>query len=149
MDDLEDQLHQLVHLAGPNIKRRVLKKIKGLARQVDKANKDFLATKILNRAVIFNIFTQDTRASTMAVPFNDNASSKDEAPPLDDDQSGPVTPFPRFAHTTEIPFEASGRIRCPDVDHLDLVKGPRDTDERISWISRIQYVFNSTGCRKF
>ncbi|RYP78211.1 hypothetical protein DL771_000688 [Monosporascus sp. 5C6A] len=139
--DLEDQLHKLILLPGPEVRNRVLRKVKNLARQVNKVNQYFLATKLLDRAAIFNIFTQNVRDSPRQNHVDENAAdstdSRDE-----DDLPNPVTPFPRYAHFTGQSFEATGRFRLEGTDHVDLVRGEASYD----WLSRVSNMFNVNGC---
>ncbi|UKZ96457.1 uncharacterized protein TrAFT101_011246 [Trichoderma asperellum] len=59
VEDLEDQLHKLILLPGPEIRNQALTKIKNLANQVNRVNEAFPATKLLDRALIFNVLTRD------------------------------------------------------------------------------------------
>lgn len=58
MEDLEDQLFALMGLPRSPPRRRVLPKIHHLARQIKRTNLEFLETKVLDRAIIFNITTR-------------------------------------------------------------------------------------------
>ncbi|PTB35375.1 hypothetical protein M441DRAFT_41404 [Trichoderma asperellum CBS 433.97] len=59
VEDLEDQLHKLILLPGPEIRNQAVTKIKNLANQVNRVNEAFPATKLLDRALIFNVLTRD------------------------------------------------------------------------------------------
>ncbi|KAI2472567.1 putative ankyrin repeat protein [Annulohypoxylon bovei var. microspora] len=123
IDDLEDQLHKLILLPGPEIRERVLSKVKNLARQVNKINHNFLATKILDRAAIFNVYS-------------------DVFPRTPEDPPDPVTPFQPCAHFIGQAFEAVGRLRCRYIDHVDLIRG----DPKREWIPTVFKIFSSSGC---
>ncbi|RYP16723.1 hypothetical protein DL765_004959 [Monosporascus sp. GIB2] len=142
-DDIEDQLHKLILLPGPKIRDRVLRKVKNLARQVNKVNQYFLATKLLDRAAIFNIFTHNLRDSLKQNHVNENAADSTDVRG-EGDLSNPVTPFPRYAHFTGQSFEATGRIRMDDTDHVDLVRC--ETDGHYNWLAKVSDMFNVSGC---
>jgi hypothetical protein len=149
--DAEDQLCKLILLPGPEVKDDIPTKAKELARQVIGINRRFLATKIPDRAVIFNLFTQDITASQeRPAPYlDDNTIEATGQTPNDDGQGNeattrPVTPFPRYAHLLGHSFEASGRFRLENVDHLDLIRGEPNGD----WFSWISTLFHVPGARK-
>ncbi|RYP51143.1 hypothetical protein DL768_003490 [Monosporascus sp. mg162] len=142
-DDLEDQLHKLILLPGPEIKNRVFSKVKNLARQVNKVNQYFLATKLLDRAAIFNIFTHNVRDSLRQNHVDENAADSTDFRDKDD-LPNPVTPFPGYAHFTGQSFEATGRFRLGDIDHVDLVRC--ETDDDYDWLSSVSDMFNVSGC---
>ncbi|KAH8659968.1 putative ankyrin repeat protein [Xylariales sp. PMI_506] len=147
LDDLEDQLHRLILLPGPDIRTQALKKVKNLARQVMRINQSFPQTKLLDRAVIYNVFSQDVREARQQRPIDTTASEYDETP-MNMDEAGAagevVTPFTRYVHGIGNSFESSGRIRCDlaGEDHLRLVRG----DKADSWSRDISETFNTTGC---
>ncbi|KAI8966064.1 putative ankyrin repeat protein [Daldinia sp. FL1419] len=120
-DDLEDQLYKLVHLPGPEIRNRVVNKVKELAHQVDRINQNFLETKILDRAVVFNVLSYDTRSLRQGDV--DDTATNDISLKVYDDLLHPVTPFIRYAHFVGQSFEAAGRISYVDIDHKDFIHG--------------------------
>ncbi|KAG7286709.1 hypothetical protein NEMBOFW57_009020 [Staphylotrichum longicolle] len=71
--DLEDELHRLVLLpgSGPHLVDGILHKIKELSRQVIKVNRRFLATKLLDRAAILNVFAQTSLKSQNQDPVDE------------------------------------------------------------------------------
>ncbi|KAI1099976.1 putative ankyrin repeat protein [Jackrogersella minutella] len=140
LDQLEGQLLKLMLLPGSDIKRNILSKVKNLARQVNSANQRFLATKILDRAVIFNIFVQSKRDSWEQNPVDDDVASI-MVPRNKDYPSDPVTPFPRYAHHIGNSFDATGRLRLNEMDHLDLIRG----DPKDHWFSDVSKIFNVDG----
>ncbi|KAL6411623.1 ankyrin repeat protein [Ilyonectria robusta] len=146
VDHLEDELLQLIYLPGPQkIRTGALEKAKNLAAQVHRINQEFLHTKLLDRAVIFNVFTKCYR-DYMGQPSKDGKDDKDDDNASDDSfttdseaELDPVTPFPRFSHSYCQSFETMGRFRTV-YDHMDLVKG----DPNHAWISTD--LNNTSGC---
>ncbi|KAI0119519.1 putative ankyrin repeat protein [Daldinia grandis] len=140
-DDLEDQLHKLILLPGPDIRSRVLTKVRNLARQVSTINQGFLATKILDRAVIFNLFAHNIHDSLKQGNADDKTpdvlDDKDE-----NDPSHPVTPFSRYTHFIGQSFEAAGRTRCEYVNHIDFIQGHRGN----LWLTSLSDMFNVKCC---
>lgn len=141
----------MVLLPGPEIGDRTLSKVRELARQVTRANERFLATKILDRAAIFNVYTQNLRKSRKqnpadeniaegTVPGPDGSSKKEEA-------ADPVTPFPQYAHHYGHSFEAVGKFRLPDVDHAALIHG-KESGVSGDWFPWLSNLFNVVGFRK-
>jgi hypothetical protein len=143
--DAEDQLCKLVLLPGPDIGGRTLSKVRELARQVTRVNKRFLATKILDRAAIFNVFTHRSGRSSKQNPI-DEATTEGAAPGLngggeDDDAANLITPFPRYTHHQGHSFEAAGRFLEGIVQHADLTRGQESTDS----FSVMSGLFNVPG----
>lgn len=152
-DDLEDQLCKLVLLPGPKIRGNILNKAKELARQVIRVNQRFLATKIPDRAAIFNLFAQITRKSQKPNPVDENTAGA-AAPSLngrepDDDVADPVTPFPPYAHHLGHSFEAAGTNRQEDVDHVALIRGGPSGGPSGEWFSWLSHLFSMDVSRKF
>lgn len=143
--DLEDQIHKLILLPGPEIKYRVLPKVRNLASQVNMINQRFLGTKILDRAATFNIFTESVRDVLAQKPIGDDtigAVGTDRT--KEENLQDPVTPFPRYAHLIGHSFEAIGRFPCADIDHMKHVQG--DADD--GWNLAVSGMFNVPGCSK-
>jgi hypothetical protein len=140
----------LVLLPGPDVGDRTLSKVRELARQVTWINERFLATKILDRAVMFNVFTQNERASQKQSPLGENTVDATATGPDvrdgEDVAAGPVTPFPRYSHHLGHSFEAAGRFRVSDVDHLALIRGESGGE---NWIARLSALFNRESLRKY
>lgn len=146
MDDLEDQIHELILLPGPDIKHQTIRKVKNLASQVNKANQDFLATKILDRAAIFNIITENIRESLEQKPIDNSASYTYGPGVYKANPPNRVAPFPRYAHSIGHSFEAAGRINCDNLGHLDLVRGRSDYEDDW-WTTMVSNVLNTNGYR--
>ncbi|KAG5799177.1 hypothetical protein H9Q69_001809 [Fusarium xylarioides] len=139
-DDLEDQLHKLIQLPGPEIKNKTMQKIKHLARQIDSTNLRFLATKLFDRATTFNIFIQDAKASLTAKPADDKSLGADGFDYEGEDFSKAITPFSRNSHFVGHSFEAAGRWRWDEFGHMDFT---RETIR--SAFTDIAYAFGATG----
>jgi hypothetical protein len=150
IQDLEDQLYQLLLLPGPQINHGRLAKSRELARQVTKINQRFLGTKILDRAGVFNLFTQNESQSRKRCRI-DGKDVGGLIPTLldsnkEDDTSGPVTPFPRYSHHVGHAFEAPGRSRLNELDHSALIRGGALDDMWLPWVSSL---FNLDGFREY
>ncbi|KAK4244200.1 hypothetical protein C7999DRAFT_44090 [Corynascus novoguineensis] len=126
--DLEDQLCRLLLLPGPKITNGIPAKVKELGRQVTRANQRFLSTKIIDRAVVFNVFVQNPRKTS-----KQDSIDKSTAEPI------PATPFPRYAHELGHSFETAGRFVMVDLNHKSLIKGGE-------WVQWLAEQFNSPGC---
>lgn len=147
-DDLEDQLLALILLQGPTIRAQLLKKVKMLANQVERANQTFLSTKLFYRITIFDIFAHSIPDARNIRPFENKAthtsSMKNNQEVLD--IPTPTTPFSYFGHGIGYPFESANRFVLDKVHHSDMVRGD-GPDE--SWVTRIFRMFNIEGCREF
>ncbi|KAI1416701.1 putative ankyrin repeat protein [Hypoxylon sp. FL1857] len=141
MDDLEDQLHRLILLPGPAIRHRALLKVKHLATQVQVANENFLDSKLLDRAVIVNVFSQNIRTSIGHRDIDQDAEYISKVTGPYDELPDPSTPFPRYAHFIGQSFESCTRFSARSTDHVDLIKG----DSHHSWISTVSKLFNTTA----
>lgn len=142
IDDLEDQLHRLILLPGPEIRNKVFSKVQHLAKQITNINDNFLATKLFDRAAIFNIFSQNIRDSLKGTA-SDKVTDIDSDKQNDIDEFNTVTPFPRYVHFAGQSFESAGRIRVQPIDHIDLVRGDPDDE----WITGVSDILNIDGCR--
>ncbi|KAF7554349.1 hypothetical protein G7Z17_g2957 [Cylindrodendrum hubeiense] len=142
MSDLEDQLHKLILLPGPEIRNRVLPKVRNLAVQVNKTNQSFLATKLFDRAVIFNIFTQSVVDSLSQKHIDETIGADGTDLEKKESLENAVTPFPRYAHFVGHSFEAAGRLRLTNVDHLNHTRGDADDE----WFSFVSDMVNESGC---
>jgi hypothetical protein len=150
IQDLEDQLYQLLLLPGPQINHGRLAKSKELARQVTMINERFFGTKVLDRAGIFNLFTQNSSQSREKCRI-DGKDAGGLIPTLlhtneEEDTPGPVTPFPRYAHHIGHVFEAAGRSRLNGLDHSAFTRGGAPGAMWLPWISDL---FNVDGFREF
>lgn len=138
----------MVLLPGPHIGDDILSKVTELARQVTRINQRFLATKILDRAAIFNLFVQNKLDSKKENSIDDNnigvAAPDVDATDEDDDAADAVTPFRRYTHHLGHSFEAVGRSRLDDVDHVALVRG----EPSGAWFPWLSDIFNVPGFGK-
>lgn len=146
-EDLEDQVLALILLQGPAIRTQLLKKVKILANQVERANQTFLSTKLFYRVTIFNIFTHNIHGAKNQRSFEDNeayiSSMKNNLELLD--TPAPAAPFSRFGHGIGHSFESAGRFVLDKMHHLDMVRGD-GPDE--NWVTRILNMFNNNGYRE-
>ncbi|KAF3074201.1 Ankyrin-3 [Trichoderma lentiforme] len=144
-EDLEDQLLALILLQGPAIRAQLLKKVKMLADQVERANETFLSTKLFYRVTIFDISAHNIPDATKLRLFENKAthtsSMKNDQEVLDIPK--PATPFSYFEYSIGYPFESANRFVLDKVHHLDMVRG-NGPDE--SWVTRILRMFNMEGC---
>jgi hypothetical protein len=131
-------------LPGPDIGHNFLNKVRNLAFHVNRSNEEFLATKLLDRAAIFNVFAQNWRDS-----LRQRRAEGDDNIPEDyerDNMPDPVTPFTRYTHFIGHSFEASGRIRKDWINHADLIRGGNGQEP---WVNPLSKMFNTDGCSKY
>ncbi|KAK2022379.1 hypothetical protein LX32DRAFT_602940 [Colletotrichum zoysiae] len=85
IDVLEDELHTLMSLPGPNIESGLIRKIKNIACQVDDTNYRFLESKLLARLVHSSIFNlpplQDHLKPTEEKQMGNTALETDKSKP--------------------------------------------------------------------
>ncbi|KAK1244948.1 hypothetical protein MKX08_004577 [Trichoderma sp. CBMAI-0020] len=145
LEDLEDQLLALIMLQGPSIRTQLLRKVKRLADQVERANQEFLSTKLFDRAAIFNVFSENTHEARNQRPI-DGEATHDTTTEIDHDALGAPaadTPFPTSTYAVGHSFESVGRYGLKKLNHLHMVSGD-GPDE--SWVRRIFKMFNMDGC---
>ncbi|KAL7940994.1 putative ankyrin repeat protein [Trichoderma barbatum] len=139
IQDAEDQLYDLLQLPGPEIRTGLWSKVRSLAFHVNKSNESFLATKILDRVTIFNLYVQHWRRS-----MRQRREGGDLGIPEDVEQQGvpdPITPFSRYTHMIGHAFEASGMRRIDYIDHNDIVRG----DDQDTWLDSFAKKFDQVG----
>ncbi|KAK4077876.1 uncharacterized protein Triagg1_3570 [Trichoderma aggressivum f. europaeum] len=144
-EDLEEQLLALILLQGPAIRTQLLKKVKMLAHQVERANQTFLSTKLFYRVTVFNIFAHNIHDAGNQRLFQDKATHTRSVKNNQEVINTPytATPFLRFGHDIGHPFESSGRFVLDKVNHLDMVRGD-GPDE--SWVTQVFNLFDINGC---
>lgn len=173
-EKFEDELHLLLSLPGPKIRKNIVQKIQGLARQIEAINLEFLETKLPARVIVINIFalpnddvpelqlpSSTTADQTTAVASNvedgvgqhtENGLSSDDLSEGEDkdnnDQDTLMVPFSRYTVTMFHTFERAGRWSQRQVDHLGLVRGTEGLEDDDSWISEVADLFNDGGFRK-
>ncbi|CEI63686.1 unnamed protein product [Fusarium venenatum] len=141
-DDAVDQIYKLVNLPGPDIKKQTFMKVKHLADQIARTNTRFVATKLLDRACIFNIISQSI-SDSLAGKADDNKFEGADGCNYEQDRTWSkttVTPFHRYTHFIGHSFEASGRRRNNQINHLDLIR-----DEGCSLLNLFSDIFKMTG----
>lgn len=154
MEELEDQLHQLLILPGPDdIKQGIVQKIRGLAEQVAAINIQFLELGLTSRAVMVNIFSS---ARTPQLRYKSQQEIKAIEPTMEESEKPVTSPplitmFPRYSTSMGFPFETHHRSRNA-INHLDLIHGVRPEDEQgvdVNWILIFAELFNLTGLRRW
>ncbi|UKZ59554.1 uncharacterized protein TrAtP1_000855 [Trichoderma atroviride] len=145
LEDLEDQVLALIMLQGPSIRTQLLRKVKRLADQVERANQEFLSTKLFDRATIFNVFSQNIHETRNQRPFDGEATHDTVTENDYDALDAPAedTPFSSSTYAVGHSFESVGRYGLKKLDHLHMVSGD-GPDE--SWVRRIFKMFNMDGC---
>ncbi|KAH6691545.1 putative ankyrin repeat protein [Plectosphaerella plurivora] len=138
-DDAQDQIHRLLRLPGPDIRKNIAHKAWHLAHQVDQTNQLFLATKIFDRAVIFNIFSHNICNSLRQDPVIDDPARVKEL--IGESPSDPVTPLSRYTHLVGHSFETAGRMPWQEIDHQALVRG----DPEDYWVPAMANMFPKAG----
>jgi hypothetical protein len=144
--DALDQLYKLVFLPGPDIKRGVSRKVEHLTEQISLTNKQFVTTKLLDRACIFNIISQSI-VDTMKDIADANKLEGADGRNYGKDRTwsnATVTPFHRYSHFIGHSFESSGRVRQHDINHLDLTR-----DEGCSALETFSERFEMAGFSKW
>lgn len=147
MEDLEDQVFALIMLKEPAIRTQLLRKVKRLANQVERANQKFLSTKLFDRATVFNVFAQNIHDARNRRLFDGKSTHATVTKSDHDTLGAPAadTPLSSFAYAVGHSFESVGRYGLEKLDHLHMVSGD-GLDE--SWVRRIFKMFNMDGCRK-
>ncbi|KAL7919235.1 putative ankyrin repeat protein [Trichoderma austrokoningii] len=140
-DDLEEQIYLLLSLPGPPIGYGLLHKVRNMACSIQKINDNFLATKLLDRALIFNVFVQnwdDSLRQRRALGYDSIPEGYEY-----DDVPHPITSFPRYTHHIGHSFEAFGRVRLNVADHANLIRGDYWNE---LWIEQISDILNAERC---
>ncbi|UKZ79628.1 hypothetical protein TrVFT333_007388 [Trichoderma virens FT-333] len=132
--DLEDQILQLIQLPGPHtIKNFPMEKANCLASQVNRINQTFSSTKLIDRAVIFNIFTQTSDETS----DHDCSLANDWGNHGTPNALKVVTPFRGSAHSIGLPYAAVGVFALRTIGRLDLVKGGTQDEDWPSQVSAL------------
>ncbi|KAF4994266.1 hypothetical protein FGRMN_5904 [Fusarium graminum] len=135
---LEDELHNLLGLPGPDIRKGVMTKIRDLARQVNDTN---------IRALDGNLFTRITNINVFYLaPIPKDGEPGYDTPrftrhfittaPMRELPIVPALPFSQYTLTTSHWMEAWNRFPQSTVDHADLVRGDEGVEEN-SWIYEV------------
>ncbi|RSL97661.1 hypothetical protein CDV31_012939 [Fusarium ambrosium] len=135
IETLEDELHNLICLPGPDIKNGIIGKIRNLARQVDKINLQFLDTELFSRLVSINVFHLDALDNTDSTATS--SSTLMELP------TASASPFSRYTVTMHTTFAALGVFPQQALSHADLVRSEWGTDEDESWVYVLKERFSS------
>ncbi|KAL6918825.1 hypothetical protein FSST1_002851 [Fusarium sambucinum] len=140
IDDACDQIYKLVYLPGPDIKNGTLSRVKHLAEQTERTNARFVTTKLLDRACIFNILSQNVTDSLAKKADDEVVEGADGFNYNAKDWSQTVAPFRRNAHFIGHSFEAGGRLRNNNINHLDLIR-----DEGCTILDSVSKTINKVG----
>ncbi|KAL7795974.1 ankyrin repeat protein [Trichoderma ceciliae] len=161
-DSLEDELHNLMILPGPEIKKGILRKIKSIAHQVSKTNFQFLETNLFSRFTKINIFhlqvlhkqNLEPKSNKKSAPSpnqsvnvyrDDPGASKErgrnsakDSPPTFNIEYVPelALPFSRYSISLTGTFDIADRYRSDAIDHLELVRGEENSEYKwATWYS--------------
>lgn len=134
-------------LQSPAIRTQLLRKVKRLAYQVERVNREFLSTKLFDRAAIFNIFCQNVLDNRNQRPFDGKAThttaNQNNHGVLG--ASTAATPFSNYTYTVGHSFESVGRFGLEQLGHMHMISG--DGSEK-GWVGRICKMFNKYGYRE-
>jgi hypothetical protein len=141
---LEDELHNLVGLPGPDIRKGITGKIRDLALQVNDVNVRALEGNMFSRIVNINVFYLPVLPKE---PYGKRAEAEIErASPsvkqrataaIPDLRRVPASPFSWYTLTTSNWMEADSRHRQSDITHADLVRGDEGVDKDDSWVATL------------
>lgn len=147
MEDLEDQVLALIMLQGSVIRTQLLRKVKKLANQVERANQKFLSTKLFDRATIFNVFAQNIHDTRNHRLFDGKPTYATVTKSDHDALGAPAADIAlsSFTYAVGHSFESVGRYGLEKLEHLHMISG--DGPEE-SWVTRIFRMFNEDGCRE-
>jgi len=168
--ELENQILQLVQFPGPRIETDVIRRVKRLADQIEKANRRFLATRLLERAAIFHLFNDQQHAGHSQdetkdetkdeTPDETEDDSREEGETADDQQhksittkhqdsrasvtDTPISPFCYHTRQPRFPFESAGLVSTKALKFELLVHG----DPQDYYLSQLSALVNAPGFRK-
>lgn len=109
-------------MPGPDVAYDVPTKIDTLASQLVQINDAFFKTKLLDRSLIFNVFSQNKLDSFRRSNLNPETDE-------DSDIVNGDTPFTRYAHSFGHSFESVHRYRLSRLSHFELARPEDDTAE--------------------
>ncbi|KAK2010071.1 hypothetical protein LZ32DRAFT_536560 [Colletotrichum eremochloae] len=132
IDVLEDELHTLMSLPGPDIESGLIRKIKNVALQVEDTNTRFLETKLLSRLVHISVFNLtsllDLKAAKEKKPTGGTARGTDKS---DANENG-MREEDIAASSEKKPAFAAADISQTDHDGLAATKIDRHQDAESS-----------------
>lgn len=143
MEVLEDELHNLMGLPGPDIRRGITGKIRDLAHQVNDVNIRALEGNLFSRIANINAFylpdlPKESYAKRVEVEmkFDSLPAEQPSETAIPELPTVPASPFSWYTLTTSNWMEANSRHRQSVITHADLVLGDEDVDKDESWIAK-------------
>lgn len=144
IDVLEDELHNLVGLPGPDVRKGITGKIRDLAFQVNNVNIRALEGSLFSRIVNINVFYLPRLAKGPYAKGGETEMKLDSLPAehlseatIPELPTVPASPFSWYTLTTSNWMEADSRYRQSVITHADLVRGDEDVGEDDSWIENL------------
>jgi hypothetical protein len=138
---LEDELHHLMCLPGPDIWKGMMKKIRDLALQVNDVNIRALEGNLFSQIANINVFylpdlPKEPYASQVEAEMKRDSLPAEQlsAVGIPELRTVPASPFSWYTLTTSNWMEADNRHRQSVITHTDLVRGDEGVDEDDSWI---------------
>lgn len=138
-------------LPGPPLRTRVFPKIAHLARQIERANLEFLETKVLDRAIILNITAgpgkHDEAASANQKETEQNFAQQEAKKQIPGSPAISDGLFSVYGgglfHTLGIFYVLC--LQTTDSDHLGLVRGYdyESGPDSFNWTAFLSKLFNS------
>lgn len=135
-------------LPGPPLRTRILPKISHLARQIERANLEFLETKVLDRAIILNITTgpekhEEPAAADQTEPEQNSAQQLETKKQITD---SPAISGGLFSVHDGGLFHTLGifyMLCLQTTDHLGLVRGHDSSGpDPFDWVDSLSDLFN-------
>ncbi|KAH6957155.1 ankyrin repeat protein [Fusarium avenaceum] len=143
MEVLEDELHNLMGLPGPDIRKGITGKIRDLAHQVNDVNIRALEGNLFSRIANINAFylpdlPKESYAKLVEVEmkFDSLPAEQPSETAIPELPTVPASPFSWYTLTTSNWMEANSRHRQSVITHADLVLGDEDVDKDESWIAK-------------
>lgn len=157
---LEDELHNLMSLPGPDVRKGIMRKIRDVAHHVNNVNIRFLDTNLFSRLATINVFylsdlpnpeteQEPSSKEVQGHQAGTSGSPQGSSSPLIVSPTPPTSPFSRYTLTINNWPEFDGRYRQSSIDHAGLVRGDEGVDEDESWVTKFRGRFRSDYYRKF
>lgn len=153
-EDLEDELFSLLCLPGPPMKKRILQKIRHLARQIERVNLEFLETNVLDRAVVLNVISEPQGQGQTDVTNEPQVMGPvaKEGKAAEHTRNPALSAFFPFSPYTCTPCHNLGFCsvsKLSGVGHAELVRNPK-VSNGIPWAALLVVFFNQVaGYSKF
>ncbi|KAM0320624.1 hypothetical protein ACHAPQ_009870 [Fusarium lateritium] len=141
---LEDELHNLMCLPGPDIRKGIMRKIRDLAIQVNDVNIQVLEGNLFSRIANINAFylpelPEETSGGQGKIETEGNILQFEQHSTMITPElpTVPASPFSWYTLTTSNWMEADSRHRQSVISHADLVRGDDGVDKDSSWIVKV------------